>query len=995
MSTIRHDSALDDTVRTSGSKGPFGERTAGDETLDDGRATVSQSATQPPLGTRDPAKADAATIPDRPGGLEATAVGPGSVVAGRYTVRRLLGTGALGRVYQARDGVLGIEVALKILHGEAVRRTGARERLARELRLGRLVSHPSVVRLHDVGADESGRPFITMDLLEGETLQVQLRRRTTLSAREIKALACDLSAALDALHQQGIVHGDVKPANVLLLADGRAVLMDFGSARRLGDTEAADSPAGSPDYMAPEVLAGQPPTAASDLYSLGTLLYEAAVGAPQLAGHGGAVTASLRQRESGPDPRRQRPDLPPDMTALIRQLVARLPRERPASARELSRALLAGDTSSLLAPGRRRRMRRMATVAAAVAAVALPLGIGLDSVLRGAGRPRVIAVAPFASQPADWQGRALARLVTRELERMRPLRTIATADVERAWIDHGALGARAPERLAAVLFADAVVTGQLDERAQGFEVHASWYGRRGKQGVLGAAPTGSIRVLARGLARAMTAEANLDGERAQTVTEAARARRLGLGPERAAWHYDRALEASLADPPDVELCRIESERSVAAGGGSRALGLGSGCRLDAPVEALLVRAERVLSAETPRATLLLVRARRADRPLERSRLLREARQLDPEEDLERDALLLGALVHLGRDEEALALARELFDRQPALGAGRQAVELLHRVRGLEEARRLAATWVARAPESSTAHAVAGALALEAGDPAGAEQAFRALMALDGPGPLGLGGLARALAAAGRADDGRAEAERLLLGDPASRGLGHALLAEVAALQGNLDVARRELGEATESAGGLVAEQAADALIELELYEGRTEAARGVAASALARASGRRRIELEHLAHPSPRDLRGVGNDPVVRARVLRRGGAPERCVALRAAIGVAAAELSPADWLAVGRCEIVAGDPAAAQRALSRAVGALSQSFDGVSPVLARLERGRLATRTGHRDRAIADLEAVVRGWGDAERPRPEVALARADLQALRRATDLPPTPRP
>ena len=188
---------------------------------------------------------------------------------GHLSVRARLAAGAFGRIYRAHDPQLNREVALKLLRGEI---SAARpiEPLLAEARTLARVRHPNVVTVY--GADvRGGRAGLWMELVDGQTLEAWLRANGAMGSGEATAVSIDLCRALAAVHRAGLVHGDVKAQNVMREQGGRIVLMDFGAGRAQGAD--ATGVAGTPMYLAPEVLAGEPPTPRSDLYSLGVLVF--------------------------------------------------------------------------------------------------------------------------------------------------------------------------------------------------------------------------------------------------------------------------------------------------------------------------------------------------------------------------------------------------------------------------------------------------------------------------------------------------------------------------------------------------------------------------------------------------------------------------------------------------------------------------------------------------------------------------------------------------
>ena len=206
-------------------------------------------------------------------------------VAGRYRLLDRLGSGGMGTVWRAEDTVLGREVAVKEVtfpHGVSdEERAVLRERTRREARAAARLDHPSAVTVYDV-AEEDGTPFLVMELVDARTLSEVVRTDGPLSAHQTAEVGLAVLGALEAAHAQGIVHRDVKPGNVLLRADGRVVLTDFGIATFAGDSSITSTGLllGSPSYIAPERARGETPGPPSDLWSLGATLFTAVEGRP-------------------------------------------------------------------------------------------------------------------------------------------------------------------------------------------------------------------------------------------------------------------------------------------------------------------------------------------------------------------------------------------------------------------------------------------------------------------------------------------------------------------------------------------------------------------------------------------------------------------------------------------------------------------------------------------------------------------------------------------
>lgn len=196
---------------------------------------------------------------------------PGQMIAGRFRIIQELGRGGMGAVLEAEDHLLGGRVALKLLSPALVGGRSGMELLLREARITRPLNHPNICRVFDVGFAGTA-PFITMELLEGETLAARIARGD-LGADESGSIIRDILAGLGAAHARGVVHRDLKPGNVMLLSNGRACVMDFGLARDLGsESSHGMAVVGTPAYWSPEQARGEPATPSSDLYALGLLM---------------------------------------------------------------------------------------------------------------------------------------------------------------------------------------------------------------------------------------------------------------------------------------------------------------------------------------------------------------------------------------------------------------------------------------------------------------------------------------------------------------------------------------------------------------------------------------------------------------------------------------------------------------------------------------------------------------------------------------------------
>jgi serine/threonine-protein kinase len=200
---------------------------------------------------------------------------PGTLLAQRYRIVSLLGRGGMGEVYRANDLLLGQTVALKFLPPAATASEAALNRFRNEVRTARLVSHPNVCRVFDIGEAE-GLTYLTMEYVDGEDLASLLRRIGKLPQDKALEIARKTCAGLAAAHDKGVIHRDLKPANIMLDGQGQVRITDFGLA---GFSEQVrDVRSGTPAYMAPEQKAGKEVTARSDIYSLGVVLHEVFTG---------------------------------------------------------------------------------------------------------------------------------------------------------------------------------------------------------------------------------------------------------------------------------------------------------------------------------------------------------------------------------------------------------------------------------------------------------------------------------------------------------------------------------------------------------------------------------------------------------------------------------------------------------------------------------------------------------------------------------------------
>jgi serine/threonine protein kinase len=268
------------------------------------------------------------------GGLEV-----GRVFADRYEILSVLGKGATGTVFRARDRELDDELALKVLSAEAD--TGAQhERVRQEIRLARQITHPNVVRAYDFG-ETDGLRYLSMEYVPGTTLRELIDRHGGLDLTPALQVAKQICRGLAAVHKAGIVHGDLKPQNVMVMANGIAKLMDFGVARSRARQEAAGVlVAGTPLYMSPEQAKGAELDDRSDIYSAGVVMFEMFTGEVPFRGRDAAEIMAMHVHDPAPDPRSLRPGLPEPLARIILDCLSKHRLQRPASAADLDRLLM-------------------------------------------------------------------------------------------------------------------------------------------------------------------------------------------------------------------------------------------------------------------------------------------------------------------------------------------------------------------------------------------------------------------------------------------------------------------------------------------------------------------------------------------------------------------------------------------------------------------------------------------------------------------------------
>lgn len=264
-----------------------------------------------------------------------------TTLAGRYHLLETIGTGGMAEVFHARDLHLQREVALKVLRQDLIVDPTFRERFLQEARAAANLVHPNIVTVYDFGQDGQ-HYFIVLEYVLGTDLKTLLRRRGRLPIGEAVDLVVQACSGIGYAHRAGLVHCDLKPHNILVTPDGRAKIADFGIARALASIqpdESSDIVWGSPQYFSPEQAAGGPPSPASDVYSMGIILFELLTGRLPFEDDDPASLAQQHLAAPPPSPRAFRPDIPPALEQIVLKVLSKEPSARYRTAEQLGRVL--------------------------------------------------------------------------------------------------------------------------------------------------------------------------------------------------------------------------------------------------------------------------------------------------------------------------------------------------------------------------------------------------------------------------------------------------------------------------------------------------------------------------------------------------------------------------------------------------------------------------------------------------------------------------------
>src|SRR5215216_3671449 len=265
----------------------------------------------------------------------------GTLIDDRYAILETLGGGGMAEVFLARDEVLGREVALKVLRGQYAGDEEFVERFRREAKSAAALNHPNIVQVYDQGRANDGTYYMAMEYVPGGTLKERIVREGPLDPREAAGIASRVAEALDVAHGRGIVHRDIKPQNILISESGAAKVADFGIARAAASKTVTETSLilGTAAYMSPEQAMGERVGPASDLYSLGVVLYEMLTGELPFEVE---TPADVPVRHAGgppPHPREVNPEVPEGTDAIVMRLLATDPEDRYGSADQLTKDL--------------------------------------------------------------------------------------------------------------------------------------------------------------------------------------------------------------------------------------------------------------------------------------------------------------------------------------------------------------------------------------------------------------------------------------------------------------------------------------------------------------------------------------------------------------------------------------------------------------------------------------------------------------------------------
>lgn len=265
-----------------------------------------------------------------------------TILNNRYRLDEPLGSGGMAVVYRAHDLMLQRDVAVKVLREDFSRDPAFRERFRQEAMAAANLSHPNIVTVHDFGFDDE-RLFIVMEFVPGTDLKSMLKHRGRLSVEETISLMIQACAGVGYAHRAGLVHCDIKPQNMLISPDQRLKVVDFGIAQALASInpeERSETVWGSPQYFSPEQAAGEAPSPASDVYSLGVVMYEMLTGQPPFTAENTTELARMHRQDMATAPRELNSAIPPALEQITLKVLSKEPAARYRTADQLGRVLI-------------------------------------------------------------------------------------------------------------------------------------------------------------------------------------------------------------------------------------------------------------------------------------------------------------------------------------------------------------------------------------------------------------------------------------------------------------------------------------------------------------------------------------------------------------------------------------------------------------------------------------------------------------------------------
>jgi tetratricopeptide (TPR) repeat protein/predicted Ser/Thr protein kinase len=342
---------------------------------------------------------------------------PGYLLGNRYEIIQILGQGGMGAVYKARDRELDRTVALKVIRPELAGQPDILQRFKQELILARKITHRNVIRIFDLG-DAAGTKFITMEFIEGRDLKGVLSKEGKLAPERAVHIMQQVLLALDAAHTEGVVHRDLKPQNIMIGQDDRASVMDFGIARSLefGGMTQTGAMIGTPEYMSPEQVRGEPADARSDIFTLGIIFQELLTGILPYQAETAMASMFKRTMERAVPVHQLNPAVPQYLSDIVAKCLEIQPQDRYQTVREIYDALEAwksGAAKPLVVPSQRwtrRALRHRTAISSAATATGLCILVGAGvliyrakhpTVARVAHAPVTVLVADFANQTGD------------------------------------------------------------------------------------------------------------------------------------------------------------------------------------------------------------------------------------------------------------------------------------------------------------------------------------------------------------------------------------------------------------------------------------------------------------------------------------------------------------------------------------------------------------------------------------------------------------------